>query len=109
MDLFSLIGNSCGLAPSENVCRDGTNFRYILNYMRTGELKIPDEYLLNELLTEAEFYMLTDLCDTLKKFTNKVKFFKDTTLLNDNYAFILNEWCNCPNQNWRLLYKVREK
>ena len=37
--------------------RDGTHFRYILNYLRTGQLIVPkDEIIREELLAEAEFY-----------------------------------------------------
>ncbi|XP_028408907.1 uncharacterized protein LOC114531501 [Dendronephthya gigantea] len=40
--------------------RDGTHFRYILNYLRTGKLIYPNEnkILANELYIEAEFYQL---------------------------------------------------
>ena len=45
--------------------RDGTYFRYILNYLRDGRFKqgtLPkDEGILNELLTEAEYYSLSGL------------------------------------------------
>jgi len=36
--------------------RDGTHFRYILNYLRTGQLVVPEDKIIRrELLTEAEF------------------------------------------------------
>ena len=39
--------------------RDGTHFRYILNYLRTGKLTLPeDKTLVKELLEEAEFYQI---------------------------------------------------
>ena len=39
--------------------RDGTHFRYILNYLRTGQLVVPeDNTVRRELLTEAEFYLV---------------------------------------------------
>ena len=50
--------------------RDGTHFRYILNYLRDGGFK--DETLptgrgiLNELLTEAEYYQLSGLSTLLQ-------------------------------------------
>jgi hypothetical protein len=51
--------------------RDGTHFRYILNYLRDGGFKegtIPsdDVAFLNELLTEAEYYGLTGLIKILQ-------------------------------------------
>lgn len=55
------------------VDRDGTHFRYILNYLRDGEIKegtlSTNETFLRELLTEAEYYQLsglvTHLCSIL--------------------------------------------
>ena len=42
--------------------RDGTHFRYILNYLRTGRLLLPDDELIREeLLEEAEFYQIEGL------------------------------------------------
>jgi len=46
--------------------RDGTHFRYILNYLRTGHLLLPDEKLVRkELLEEAEFYQIRGIVDKL--------------------------------------------
>lgn len=37
--------------------RDGTHFRYILNYLLTGKLVLPEDTVVRkELLSEAEFY-----------------------------------------------------
>lgn len=39
--------------------RDGTHFRYILNFLRTGALLVPEDPLIRkELLIEAEFYQV---------------------------------------------------
>ncbi|XP_013396002.1 uncharacterized protein LOC106163078 [Lingula anatina] len=50
--------------------RDGTHFRYILNYLRDGEVKegtMPDnESFYNELLIEAEHYQIRGLVEHLK-------------------------------------------
>ena len=52
------------------VDRDGTHFRYILNYLRDGGFKagtLPtDRGVLNELLTEAEYYQLGGLVGLLQ-------------------------------------------
>lgn len=50
--------------------RDGTYFRYILNYLRDGGLKdgtlpVTNEAALRELLIEAEYYQLSDLIECL--------------------------------------------
>ena len=51
--------------------RDGTNFRFVLNYLRDGESSvdiIPDNVkLLQELVSEAEFYRLPNLKVLLEK------------------------------------------
>ena len=50
--------------------RDGTHFRYILNYLRDGGFKegsLPtDKGLLNELLSEAEYYQIAGLVASLR-------------------------------------------
>ena len=51
--------------------RDGTHFRYILNYLRDGGFKndsLPsDRDIQKELLTEAEYYQLSGLVDLLQR------------------------------------------
>ena len=46
--------------------RDGTHFRYILNYLRTGHLLLPeDKSVLKELLEEAEFYQIREIMNVI--------------------------------------------
>ena len=54
--------------------RDGKHFKFILNYLRQGNrvlrgpvMKNIDEYLLEEILAEVEFYSLTDLARLLRR------------------------------------------
>jgi len=50
--------------------RDGTHFRYILNYLRDGgisEVSIPNKSTQEELLTEAKFYQLPGLVEYLEE------------------------------------------
>ena len=55
--------------------RDGTHFRYILNYLRDGgfsEGALPgDQSILNELLTEALYYQLGGLVNVLQGLLSK--------------------------------------
>ena len=52
--------------------RDGTHFRYILNYLRTGELVVPDDKTVrHELLIEAKFYQVEGI---IKELTPKPAF-----------------------------------
>ena len=49
--------------------RDGTYFRFILNYLRNGELILPEgATFLEELKAEARFYQLQGLLDELRVF-----------------------------------------
>ena len=59
--------------PSEDgsyfIDRDGTHFRYILNYLRTGQLIVPKDELnrvREELLAEAEFYQIEGIINELR-------------------------------------------
>ena len=59
------------MKPSEDgaffIDRDGTHFRFILNYLRTGKLTSPEgEAALKELQEEAEFYQIEGLIEKLK-------------------------------------------
>lgn len=48
--------------------RDGSIFRFILNYIRTGKLHLPKDFTeYGQLHEEAEFYEITPLSDYLKK------------------------------------------
>ena len=57
--------------PSEDgsyfIDRDGTHFRYILNYLRTGQLIVPqDKFVRRELLAEVEYYQVEGIIKALK-------------------------------------------
>lgn len=54
--------------------RDGTHFRYILNYLRTGIVTLPrDVAVIQELLIEAEFYHLREVIQELTKPCYRIK------------------------------------
>ena len=53
--------------------RDGTHFRFILNFLRTGKLTLPDgATFLKELAEEAEFYQIQGILDKLKLMTESL-------------------------------------
>lgn len=54
--------------------RDGTHFRYILNYLRTGFITLPrDITAIQELLIEAEYYELKEIIEELTKPCYQIK------------------------------------
>ena len=68
--------------------RDGTNFRYILNYLRDGHLLINDdnEILKKELLFEAQFYQIQSLINILSpKIDSKI-------IKNEFHLKVLENW-----------------
>ena len=97
--------------------RDGTHFRYILNYLRTEELIVPnDEIIRRELLAEAKNYqvegMITELVPTLSAhpIPAVVEPFKDSVILSSSQAQTLMNWLkNTPgfsNSDELLLYRA---
>ena len=88
--------------------RDGTHFRYILNYLRTGQLIYPKEnkVLAKELYLEAKFYQIIDVQKTVwqgGEFRNSSYIISN---LNDEQKNALLSWL--PPQdifiNWVQLY-----
>ena len=78
--------------PSEDgsyfIDRDGTHFRYILNYLRTGQLVVPDGKILRrELLAEAEFYQVEGIISELT-----ARPFKDSVILSSDHRETLMKW-----------------
>jgi len=68
--------------------RDGTHFRYILNYLRTGQLIVPqDKTVCRELLAEAEFYQVEGIINDLRAGS-----FKDSSVLTSDQCQILMNW-----------------
>ena len=69
--------------------RDGTHFRYILNYLRTGELVVPDDKTIrHELLIEAKFYQVEGI---IKALTPKPTF-EESEILSTDQSNILTKW-----------------
>ncbi|KXJ08368.1 BTB/POZ domain-containing protein KCTD21 [Exaiptasia diaphana] len=66
--LHAMFSGRFDTKPAEDgsyfIDRDGTCFRYILNYLRTGKLLLPDDELVGkEVLEEAKFYQIQGIVD----------------------------------------------
>ena len=87
--------------------RDGTHFRYILNYLRTGRLLLPEDKLVRkELLEEAEFYQIRGIVDELCP-----RPFLDSKILsNEQKQTFVNTWLkgelSCSRSTFVLLYRA---
>ena len=116
--LHTMFSGRFDTKPSEDgsyfIDRDGTHFRYILNYLRTGQLIVPnDEITREELLAEAEFYraegiikaltaspfqdsvvLSSEQCRTLMNWLKETGAIADTTVASDNllYRASQNGW-----------------
>ena len=67
--------------------RDGTHFRYILKYLRTGYLLVPDDKLIRkEILEEAEFYQIRGIVNKL----HPPSFLGSKIMSDEQKQFILN-------------------
>ena len=90
--LHAMFSGRFDAKPAEDgsyfIDRDGTHFRYILNYLRTGRLLFPkDELIREELLEEAEFYQIHGILEELRHPPNQP--FKDSTILSTEHKQVL--------------------
>ena len=82
------------MKPSEDsaffIDRDGTHFRFILNYLRNGKLTLPEgATFLKELADEAEFYQIQGILEELKSKAPK-NFEESVILTNEEHRIKLH-------------------
>ena len=117
--LAAMFSGRFDMKPSEDgsffIDRDGTHFRFILNFLRTGKLTLPEgATCTKELEEEAEFYQIQGLIDALSpaKLTVKVgtpdePFRESTILTNVEHRKILKGWLlEAMVGEWRLLFRA---
>ena len=85
---------------------DGTHFRYILNYLRTGQLFVPEDKIVRkELLSEVEFYQIEGMINEMK-----ARPFKDSVILSSDQQQTLIKWLKetltSASHDYVLLYRA---
>ena len=109
--LAAMFSGKFEMKPSEDgsffIDRDGTYFRFILNFLRNGVLILPDgATFLKELEAEATFYQLQGILDELKPKVLKV-FERSVILTNEEHRRILTSWLSrIMAGKWRLLFRA---
>ena len=115
--LAAMFSGRFNMKPSEDgsffIDRDGTHFRFILNFLRTGKLTLPEgATFTKELEEEAEFYQIQGLIDALRPAKLTVKactadepFRESTILTNVEHRKILKGWLPEAGE-WRLLFRA---
>ncbi|KAL9954724.1 hypothetical protein ACROYT_G042297 [Oculina patagonica] len=117
--LAAMFSGRFEMKPSEDgsffIDRDGTHFRFILNYLRTGKLILPEgATFLEELEEEAEFYQIHGIIDELK-FTKpstiqaskpNEAFEESEILTNEEHRSVLKSWLPRQDGKWRLLFRA---
>jgi len=107
--LAAMFSGKFEMMPSEDgtffIDRDGTHLRFILNYLRNGELILPEGATCHkELEAEAKFYQIQGILDELKPKTPK--HFEDSVILtNEEHRTVLKGWLPSLDGNWRLLFR----
>lgn len=116
--LAAMFSGRFELKPFEDgaffIDRDGTHFRYILNYLRTGKLNLPkDPTLVKELLEEAEFYQIQGIIDELvpneSTLTASIPteiFLESEILTNEGHQRVLKAWLSPLKGKWRLVFRA---
>ena len=117
--LAAMFSGRFDMKPSEDgsffIDRDGTHFRFILNFLRTGKLTLPEgATCTKELEEEAEFYQIHGLIDALRPAKLTVKacmpdepFRESTILTNVDHRKILKGWLpEVLVGEWRLLFRA---
>ena len=108
--LHAMFSGRFDTKPSEDgsyfIDRDGTHFRYILNYLRTGKLVVPEDKIIRkELLTEAEFYQVEGIITELK-----ARPFNNSLILSSVQRQTLIDWLmdtlTSPSDDYALLYRA---
>ncbi|XP_068676944.1 uncharacterized protein [Montipora foliosa] len=84
--------------------RDGKPFRFILNYLRDGDVHLPDDKMTRkELLKEAKFFQVQGIIGLLE---DPTKLFDSSVILkNEHELSVINSWLG-PGARCSLLFRA---
>lgn len=120
--LAVMFSGKFNMKPTEDgtffIDRDGTYFRFILNFLRTGTLTLPEDTVVyEEVMKEAKFYQIQQLIDVLEspcdpthssKLGCKVTplFGESVILKTEEHQNALREFLPSGCEKWRLLFRA---
>ena len=107
--LAAMFSGKFEMKPCEDgaffIDRDGTHFRFILNYLRNGKLTLPEgATFLKELADEAEFYQIQGILEELKPKAPK-NFEESVILTNEEHQSKLIGWLP-QYSHWHQLFRA---
>ena len=119
--LAAMFSGKFEMKPSDDssffIDRDGTHFRFILNFLHTGKLTLPEgATFTKELEEEAEFCQIQELIDALRpaKLTVEVcsfgsSFAESIILTNIQHRRVLKGWLHkAMGGEWHLLFRASQ-
>jgi len=118
--LAAMFSGRFEMKPSKDgtffIDRDGTYFRFILNYLRDGKLSLPEgATFLEEIQAEAEFYQIQGILDELEQprpaarsrlGSSLSKPFEESAILSPEDSKALLDMLPYRRGKWRLLFRA---
>ena len=110
--LAAMFSGKFEMKPSEDgaffIDRDGTHFRFVLNYLRTGKLTLPKgATFLDELAEEAAFYQIQGILDELVSKAPQ-NFEESVILTTEEHRSVLSGWLPQQDGKWQLLMRASQ-